>query len=310
VSSNPKARSAWAIIKKELKESKELLEREAAERKRLSEELKVAKAQKPPDMTELAALKTQVEDYEAQLARVSLEHSRAFKARYDEPLKTKKNWAATVLEKNVKLDKEAAVKLAEQLSNPNNTTDDIQNLLGEFPPVVQSTLATYAFDAIDLQNQRKQAISDWRATQSVLADQDQRLSAAELSKVIVEGTSQAVDRLGREQSWIFLESQGNAEWNKQRDSIIGAARHILREARPEEVTKYVLEGVAAARYRSMAEAEHQRANALQAELAGYISLRPGVGGGAVVEDPTPPPAAPVKKPVNPDAWLTQAFAKK
>ena len=298
---NPKARSAWTVLKQGLKAAEAKARQYDNEKKLLAQQLEQAKAQKPPDMTELAALKDQVQEYENKLSQVALEQSRAFKDRYDNQIAQKQSWAAAVLMKLNKPEAEAKL-LAERLANPENTAEDIQSMLGSELPVVQATLSQYAWDTMAIKQQREQALKDWKATQATLSDQDQRYSVAERSKAVVDGTSQALSQLVQEQSWAFMESAANPAWNQQRETLIQQARYALRENKPNEIVKLVMEGVSAKVYRQMAERADAKARELQAELNKIVGLRPGVGGNGSALPLNTPPADP-KKPVNADEWL-------
>ena len=305
VKTNEKARSAWTGIKRDNKTLQATVTSRDQEIARLKADLEAAKTIKPAEMEEFAALKHTVEEQEATLQRVSLENSAAFKARYDNKVRRQQEWISGLLQRAGQPEPEAKA-LAAKLTDPATGVNEIDNLLSGVTnsQSLMGQLANSAFQAVQIQQQRAQALADAKATSAVLQEEQSRTSVAELSKVIVEGTAKMVPRLVAERSWAYAESQ-DPQWNTQRDQLVAAARLVLRENKPDEIIKHVMEGQAAAVYRRVAESENARANALQAELDKRMRSRPRVGAGAIDEPVVDTPPAVPPKPMDLDARLAQ-----
>lgn len=292
---DPKAVNAWTKIKRREKELERMLaEKEAA--------LAEAGKAKPPELEELAALKKQVDEYEEKIGKLSIVESKAFKDRYDTKLNQNFSRGVGILMKQAGKAQEDAVRIMRELVKPGVTQDQFQDLLGDLVPAVQGMVGQTVYDFHDTVSQREQAINEWKSTRAALEEGDQRASMADLSKLLVEGTDAAAKQLASEQSWLYIESKEDPKWNQQREQLVSAARHILREGKQDEIVKYVMEGVAAARYRSFAEAESRRADKLQDELSRRLGVRPKVGGAADVQ------SAPAAKPAGStdfESWAAQ-----
>lgn len=293
-----KAINAWTRSHREIKELKQALADEVAARE-------AASKVKPVELEELAKLKTQVDSYEEQIGKLSIIESRSFKERYEAPLQQHFSRGVGILIKAGK-PQEEAVKTMRELIKPGNTQEQVQELLGDVATAYQGAVLQTTFDLQDTVAKREQAIQEWKATKAALSDGENRTSMADLSKMLVEGTTTAAERLAQEQSWLFVESKQDTGWNKQREDLVSAARHILRENKPDELIKYVLEGVAASRYRAFAEAESKRADGLLAELNERAGIRPRVGGGAVVDGV---PAEPAPKTASVETFVNQYISK-
>ena len=150
VQNDARAAATWKTIKQAARAAEAKAVALEAEKKQLSDALELAKVEKVPDITELADMKKQLDDAEAKLSQVSLEHSRAFRSRYDDQILSKKSAMASILTRVGQSDADAKA-LAEKLASPSTTVDDVQELLGGLPQVVQATLGQSAFDVQSIQ---------------------------------------------------------------------------------------------------------------------------------------------------------------
>lgn len=273
VGKNPQANHAWETLRKEAKRAKEL-----------EAELLTLKQTKRPELEELAALKTQVQEYEAKIGQIDLRESKQFKTSYDDRLRG-------MFERGVHLATRAgvepaqAVQLMQNLVEDGKTVDDVQAALSELPLPVQGSLFNMVTDFSDLRTEREKALTEWQETKARMTDTEQRSSIADMSKQIVGDTNSAIEQLRAEDNFLFMESQTDQAWNGEVQDRIRAVRAILRDSPREELVKYVADGVTAPQYRSLYQKSLAKIEKLQAELNARVGLRPDVTGRPVAEAP-------------------------
>jgi chromosome segregation ATPase len=300
----PKAKSAWTQKNHVIKELNQKLADAEAKRKALADELDQVRT-KPMELEEIAALKTKLQDAEERVGRLDIAQTQAFRERYDMPIQTEHQQLVAFLQRAGKTPEDATKMATEALKAGANMTE-LQNVLADEPTIVQSSVAQSVNRILTAAEQRQAALQDWQSTRSALNESVTRESTATLLHSVVESTDKAVADLVSEGSWLLTESPTDQDWNRQRDEIIRAGRVVLKEARPTEIAKYVLEGIAAAKYRLWGESEAAKAEKMAAEMAKRNSVRPGVGGSNVEYQE---PAAPRPAAINPTNWLDQNLKK-
>lgn len=281
VANNPKAAHAWQELK--------------AERKRLRDELKAAKdalttaKSVPPE--EVASLKQKLEEYENQIGQYDLTATTAFRKRYDEPINQAIRKGESILMRTG-MTKEAAGELLNKLSNPNLTMEQIQDLIADEPMAIQGVLVTMNAEVAELSQQRQAALDSWRETRAAQQEQESRNLEIQLAQDIERGAQVALDQAVKEGNWM-LSRTDNPDWNRDVDHRINTVKGIIRSARPEELIKWVMEGVTAKPLREMLLQTHALAEQRKAELEGVVRGGPKLGSSG-----QPAPAAPKGKVVS------------
>jgi len=268
---DPKARSAWTNIKRENKDLK-------SEVKELKVQLESKASEEPPEKLQVVELQQQIDQYEEKLGQLDVAQSRSFKSRYDQPISEQITKGLQLLVRAGQEEGDARALLS-QVLKPGLAIQGMQELMDGLPTVVQGAITNIAMEVQDTQAKRAAAIQQWKQTKAGLQEEERRLNMADLSKTVSKDVDVAVDQLVAEQSWLFAKSERDPKWNTHRESLMNAAKHVLAEGNSGELVKYVLEGLAAAKYRSWGEQEHTRALALKAELDNRLRRTPGVGGG-------------------------------
>lgn len=307
VSTDAKARNAWAALKHEAKQYRT----EARELKpkvvELETKLRALETAQPVATDEVQALKAKVTEYEDKLGKLDITQSPAFQSRYIEPLQQKYGQMVSLLQRAGQ-EAPAAQALAEKIVGAGGDLNVIQNLMAEFDLSipVQATVIQQADTLVEMVRQRDTAVQHWRETHAALADTSTREQTIQNTQAVVEHVDKAVQKLTESGNWLLTETPTNVAWNKQRDELVNASRVVLREGRPEEIAQYVLAGMTADKYRVWGMQEHQRAEALEAEMTQIVRARPGLGAGA-----TETSAAPAERPksADPTKWLDENLKK-
>lgn len=293
VEADAKARHAWVTLRREARQFKTELDQ-------ARKDLDAAKAAKPPEVEEVAKLKQQLSDYEDRIGKLDVTQSKTFQAQFDQPLNSLFTRSLSIMTKSGK-DPRQARDLLLRVINPNASFEEIQSALSEEPVAVQGALFNNAVEMVELQKRRHAALSDWRSTAAALRENESRTSVAQLSQAIVADTTQAVEALRDEGSWLFMKSDVDQQWNTDVDQRIKAVHGILKMNNPADLVKYVADGVAARTYRQLHAAASTRVKELEAELARRNGVVPRMAGGGTV--PTPQPASQKKAATDPKRFL-------
>lgn len=306
VHTDPKAFNKWATNKREIKtlrQQLELKEQLIAEKERALAEAK----SKPGELEELAATRQKLAAAEDKLGQVDITQSHAFQERYVTPLQRTYGQMQSLIQRSGQTPEQAQV-LAQQIVQTNGDISKVQDLIAELPVAVQGAIVQNADSIVEMVRQQNEAVTKWRETKALLGDTTNRSQAAQSVETVVAATDKALSELTAEGNWVLTESPSNQAWNQQRDSLVRAARVVMREGRPDEVAKYVLAGVTADKYKEWGLQQHQRAEALQAELNQRIRTRPNLGGSVSdFESTSPAPVKPAR--VSPDNWLDRNLSR-
>jgi hypothetical protein len=130
-------------------------------------------------------------------------------------------------------------------------------------------------------------VQHWRETRSALQAQESRDTQIKIAENVESATKVALDQVVKEGNFMFAAHPSNDAWNKGVVERVNTLKGILRSARPEELAKWVAEGVTASTLRQAYLAEHQRAESLKQQLAKRDSMSPRLGGGASSAGATP-----------------------
>jgi len=300
---DPRAKTAWEIIRKENREHKatiETLRRQAADAQKALEE---SRAQKTTREQELEA---QNEALETQIGRYSLRATKEFRNRYIAPINQEYGKAAAALQK-AGMSQEEARNLISKLSRENVTGDEIDAATSDLPRWAQSVVTSALMSAQEYRSQAQEAESTWRQTKAALEADSERQVEAATKRSLAQYASTSVQELSEQYgSWVFRSDPGNPEWMKQRERLVMEAQHVLQHGTDQEITRNVIEGRAAAVYRILFEQKDQEARALRAELDALESARPRVGAGGPNALPAAP-KAPERKPLTIEQGLRAAW---
>jgi hypothetical protein len=293
-----KAVSAWAHLKRDNK-TKDRRIQDLEDQVRQQELERESRPDIPVE--EIAQLKQQVVDYEEKIGRLDLSQTKAFKDRYDSKLADLAVRGAQTLQQAGR-DESSASFIMQQLIQTNGDVNQIQEILAEEQPMIQSAMLNVVNEILAVGGKRAQALEDWKATRAVLQDGVERGDVASTAAAVVEYTKSGAQQLEQEDSWIFRESSEDLDWNEQRHDIIRGAQRVLVEGDNAEIARYVMEGFASSRYRKLFEVSHARCQKLETELQRRISKAPGLGAAPVAPAVTPA-GGEAGGPVEPGGWL-------
>lgn len=281
---DPKANHAWQTLK--------------AEKKQLGARVKELEAQvaatSAADPEEVKALREQVASLEGKVGQYDLAETAEFKQRYEVPFKQSLRKGASLLQRAGKSEEEAEALMA-RLADPRTSLEQIQEMVIDEPVAIQGALINLATDMSDISSQRAQALEDWKETKAALQIQEQRDNEVRLAEDIEAASTKALEQVLSEGNFMYSQSS-NEDWNAQVAERVNAAKGIIKSATPEELVKWVMEGVTAKPLRDMLAQAHALAESRKAELEGVVSKSPKLKSG----DGKPPKPPKSKEPRSPE----------
>ena len=293
IAKDPKAHSAWTVLKR----TNKTLEQQITQLKS-----EVEQAKKNP---EIETLRQQVTAAEERIGKLDLTQSRAFQEQYVAPARAVASRAVQMVMRATGRSQEEATDLVKQATAPGLSQEQLQDLMGGEPPSVQGVLLQTSVELGEIVQRRDAALSDWRATHDKLQVDSERTVTATQMKKIAESTAEAAEALAaQEGSWLFDKHDTDSNWNDQRDRLVSAARAVLRDGKPEELAKYVLEGVAAAVYRKFGTDAFNKYAELRNSVERSNARRPRLGGR---EEPLGQAPTETKGPRSHEAFLREAM---
>jgi len=288
VSKDPKAAHAWQAVKSENKELKAKLA-----------EIEAARAEGDPE--EVARLREQLSSYEEKLGQYDLTATKEFQQKFEAPTSHLRRRAVQLLQRGGK-DEAAAEALVRKITDPGLSFDQVQDLLADEPLAVQGALVNIATELTDLEARKAEAVKNWKETRAALNVKQQRESEIRLAENIEQATQEAWQSAIKEGNFMLAPSQ-DAEWNKQVEQRVLAAKGIIRNAKPAELIKYVLEGITAAPLRQHLQQTYQVAEQRKAELEKVLGTSPKTGSGNSPSGATPRDA----QPMTPEQKIRELF---
>lgn len=293
---DPRKRDKWAALKRELAQAQALAEERA-------KKLKDKDAEFERERTEL---QSKISKYDAEIAKLDLSRSPAFRAKYVEPI-------AAVSRRTVQLLTEAGNSEEEAQGLLNRlvkakSMNEVQELVEGQPPVVQGAVAQSYVELKDLVARHNAALEDAKTTKPALDSELKQVQEAErireaheLSEAALEVLGAPVDK-GGEGSFLFFDQPAVTGWNEKRQEMVSSAKAILRDGDMNVLARAALEYVAAPVYRDIIRELTKKLQDAQRGIAARRAASPGQrGGGAAVFTP-----APAAKPVR--ETLEQALA--
>lgn len=306
-------KNAWTRIKGELK-------REKAEKLALKKELEAARAApqaKPEELSELEALRKSVQDQENMLGQIEITRSKSFQKRYDMPIVTARAKLSRALAALGDRSPEDAAQIVQALESC-RTIQEARDLVSGESGDIKGVALTGYMELQEHHSTRNQAVEDWRNTRPAVETEEDRVSAGERLRQIVDATASALPDLSApieskgEGSWIFMDQPDDVEWTDRRNSAISTARATLRDAGVERVTpelaKIAMEGAVSKLYRKFGEDQFARANELQATLDRRNKTSPRVNGGGSGSAPGPQKQAAPDSPKRIEGGLEAGIA--
>jgi DNA repair exonuclease SbcCD ATPase subunit len=298
VKSDPKANKAWQKHKADKKALKlRVQELEAA--------VEQSKNVKAPDVEEIAALQTKIEEYEAKLGQYDLAATQAFQQRFDAPIQAALRKGASLLTRGG-MEPDAAKQLMQKLSDPSLSMDAIQEAVTDLPYAVQGAVVTAITEYGELANARNEALAHWKETRAAVGEQANRQAEISLLQNLEKDTAAAVEKLRASGNWMYQTSEDNPDWNKTIEERITLAKGILRSATPETLVEFVLEGATARDLRGLYMQAQQLADKRKAELDKLVKGGPKIGGGGGTE---PAPTKKKSGPQDVETILDDIFSK-
>jgi hypothetical protein len=298
VKSDPKANKAWQKHKADKKALKlRVQELEAA--------VEQSKNAKTPDVEEVAALQTKIEEYEAKLGQYDLAATQEFQQRFDAPIQAALRKGASLLTRGG-MEPDAAKQLMQKLSDPTLSMDAIQEAVTDLPYAVQGAVVTAITEYGEMANARNEALAHWKETKAAVGEQANRQAEINLLQNLEKDTAAAVEKLRASGNWMYQQSADNPDWNKTIEARITLAKGILRSATPETLVEFVLEGATARDLRGLYMQAQQLADKRKAELDKLVKSGPKLSGGGGTE---PAPAKNKSGPQNVETILDDIFSK-
>lgn len=291
---------AWTAAKREAKQFKQQAEELSAKLKEMETNSASSK-----DLEEIKARYEESEKnriaLEERVGQLDIAYSSQFKETYDKPI-------SSVFSKSVKLlmneglDQTAARDIVTRAMAPNNTPDQIQEIVQDFPVAIQGALYQNSLEMIEGQKRRMSALKDWKASKAALAEQAEREEEARVSEIISENVDSAIDTIRNEGSWLYHTSDTDEAWNEKVGERVNAVKGILKTATPDILAKYVADGIVSRTYRQLYEKQLAISNKLKRELQMSASTRPGLGGRELADISS---GVDSSKPVKADDWLSE-----
>ena len=239
----------------------ELATKEAAladmERDRLLKEQEIQELNKklaaaPPE-DEIKGLKQKLQEQEDFIGRIDVTKSKVFQEKYDEPLRqTFAKLVQTFMRSG--RDEKQAVELARSVFRPGlNDPSELEKVLpGDASAVLVGAVSAILDDREALVAKREEALRDWRATRAADQAEETRRQLAESSSVLSRAGEAAFDAVVKDGSWLYQRGQ-DPKWNEGVEARRAAAIGYLRNGKPEDIARLVLEGVASPTYRKQYE---------------------------------------------------------
>jgi hypothetical protein len=240
------------------------------------------------DKDELFKVREELEAAEQRLGQLDLSQSKVFKQKYDVPV-AQQVGAAVNLMQRAGLEKAEAQGLlgkALRLQDFNERA----NLLAEELPAASGALIAILEQVEGAQAQRSEALRNWKATKAASAEALARESAEGMTTKAAELTKSAVEaNVAADNFMLATTGDPNSKWNRDVAERREAIRGVLIRSDPQELAKYVADGVTGRALRDLYKVERTRRIKAEKALAGVRGSTPGVGGGAaptLPDDPT------------------------
>jgi hypothetical protein len=281
IAANNRAKIAWIKSRQERKQEREEFNKKLTDKeKALSEalaELAKTKNTKIPEVSEIAELKQKLEQAEDKIGQLDVTQSRLFKEQFTNKLDSSFLRGVKYLESAGK-DSNSANAIMAKLVQPGLKYNEIQELLSDEPVAVQGAIFQLVSDIQEVRAHSEEAKKNWRATQAADQEENRRVSVAELSKSIVADTSEAIEQVKQEGSWLFAPSATDQNWNNQISNLSKQIHGILRLSvdKPKVIAKYVAEGIVAPIYRKLYEHERERVRSLEEDITKQQKSRPSL----------------------------------
>ena len=283
---------AFAASRAESRQYRQLAEQ-------FKQRLEAAAAEKAKFLEEKAALEKQILDgqtkaksLEDQIGKLDLERSPAFQDKYDKPVLAIRDQLAQEFERNG-LKPDDAANLANSVLNA-NTVDEVPELLASLPNAVQG-MAIYKWqEATGLFNQRDQALTEWRQTQTGLEQVNGKEAAVMTAQRRQELCDTGFDRVSK-----VVTFWSDPAFDKYRQAQEGNVKAWYSQASDDQLAAAAIEGALVAPFAyAQIEALQNLVAELQGRLQGHTRLAsppvaPYFSGS---QPPPPPPPAPKPDP--------------
>jgi len=150
------------------------------------------------DLAKTNELEAKLKDYEEKLGKYELSATDSFQKSYDVPMQTLELKAAKLLVTSERPLEEAKI-LAQKLLASAGDREALVELLSDEPVSHQGALVNLANDYLEVVENRKLAIDNWRASRAAVEEEQKRTSKARLVQNVVQATSEAQRSAGRGQ---------------------------------------------------------------------------------------------------------------
>jgi hypothetical protein len=292
VSSNPKAAHAWAELKGT---NKSLIARTAELETQLADATK-----NPGTVEEIARLRGEVDKYEERLGQVDLASSATFRAKYEAPMSKLVARGVTMLTKT-SMTKEDAGRLVAGVFQA-KSQDKINELTADLDLPVQGALLMAASEYGTMLDARTAALNDWKNTQAATAEQTKRDQEVAFAQMAEKDMASAIEQARAEGNWMFRRTEGaDPKWDEAVDALESTVRGLVKTASPQEIIKWMVEGVTAKPSRELFAKEQAQVANLQAELHKALGTTPDLNGGG--GDHKPAKKGAEHKPISPDEYI-------
>ncbi len=293
VSRDPKAAHAWAELKRQNKELKKQLE-----------EASKASAAAPAD--EVESLRSKLSEYEEKVGQFDLTATQAFQQRYDTPMRTLLKRGIALLTK-AGMEPAEASKVVQGVYSA-QSQEAIEDLVAGQPVSVQGALAMYSAEYSELASARAGAVKDWRASKAALAAQQERDQEIAIAEMAQRDIAQAMSQSLAEGNWMFRRTNGqDPEWDKKVAERELLVRGLVKNAKPSEIIKWVIEGVTAKPLRELYAFETKRARKLQQELEAALGGSPRLGASGTAGRKAAPKPLAKGTPKSPESLIDAIF---
>lgn len=269
IQGDPKANEAWQRVKRERREFRDKLKDAQAELERL-------RSTALPEHSELETLRQQVSEYEQKIGQYDLSATRSFKQTFDAPLADLKRRAASLLARTGRDPAEAAQvvdKIMGMAQDGEFNLNEVQEAISDEALSTQGALISAVNDYADLAKRRQEALAHFKDTRAALKENESRTEEFQLAQDIERDTQVALGSVLADGNWMYAQS-ADPKWNAEVANRVSAVKGIVRSASPDELVKWVMEGVSAKRTRELLILEAQKSHKLKTDMDALVAATP------------------------------------
>lgn len=266
----PKEHKAWAKVKHQLSE----VEKENLSLKSRIEELQTTTL----SSEERVSYEDRIKELEEELGRENLTKSPAFKAEYDGKKEQNALRFKGLLQRELGYKPEDAEQIYDKASGLG--LREQVNYLAQEAPELHGLLANILLENRTIDENKAQALTDWRAKQAALSESQQHTQKVQTARQLEETLNTVFAELADTGNVFFKPASGNSPkaltWNENLGLTKQAVKRVMLENKYPEVSRLVALGHTADKYKQLADSLAEENARLHKENKELIAAKPGV----------------------------------